>query len=133
MRLAKYVRFCASGCAEWVGCRSTRGYGRVNHEGKVRQAHRVVYELFRGPIPEGLELDHVCRNRACVNPAHLEPVSHTENVRRGNGGVNNRVKTHCLRGHEFAGPNLRFSYGKRQCMTCRAERARRARTREVRS
>lgn len=71
-----------NGCWEWQGELNSNGYGRVWRNNKRIMAHRGFYELHRGPIPEGLELDHLCRNKPCVNPAHLEPVTHAENVRR---------------------------------------------------
>jgi HNH endonuclease len=121
-----------SGCWEWTGARQVRGYG----EWRRRLAHRVVYELLVGPIPEGLELDHLCRNPACVNPEHLDPVTHRENLARGTGFVGvNLAKTHCVHGHVFDEANTyRPARGDRQCRRCRAdrERARQARLREAR-
>lgn len=70
-------------CWEWSGHRSTRGYGRIWYNGRLRLAHRVYYELVRGAIPKNHELDHLCRNPPCVNPDHLEPVSHSLNMVRG--------------------------------------------------
>ena len=71
------------GCILWGGHLSKWGYGRVTYKGRLVQAHRVAYELFKGPIPEGLQLDHLCRVRNCVNPDHLEPVTPSENTLRG--------------------------------------------------
>lgn len=70
------------GCWEWVGTHAARGYGQLKVAGVRRLAHRVVYELLKGPIPHGLELDHLCHNRNCVRPNHLEPVTHQENMLR---------------------------------------------------
>jgi hypothetical protein len=79
----KYVVDAASGCWLWQRMRNDRGYAYVNYGGKTCRAHRLLFELYRGPIPAGLTLDHTCRVRHCVNPAHLEPVTQTENRRRG--------------------------------------------------
>lgn len=91
------------GCLIWTGHLNHDGYGQMLIDKKVgmKQAHRVAYEIFIGPIPKGLELDHLCRVRECVNPAHMEPVTHAENVRRGKAGVPQASRTHCPRGHEY--------------------------------
>lgn len=100
-------------CWEWLGYRDKKGYGHyVYWVGKKQSggtAHRVSYELLRGDIPETYTIDHLCRNRACVNPFHLEAVPHVVNVRRGTGGAKNREKTHCVRGHPLSGDNVRVS------------------------
>lgn len=70
------------GCWFWLGATNSDGYGRIRIEGKTKFAHRIYYEHHIGPIPDGLELDHLCRNRSCVRPEHLEPVTHKENIRR---------------------------------------------------
>lgn len=69
-------------CWEWTGAKTASGYGKVLTFRSIRAAHRVLYELLVGPVPEGLELDHLCRNAGCVNPGHLEPVTHQENIMR---------------------------------------------------
>lgn len=116
----------ASGCWLWTACLTKNGYGRFSWDGKVRLAHRVAYELLVGPIPEGLEIDHLCRVRHCVNPDHLEPVTRRENIHRGFGitAVHAR-KTHCPKGHEYTEDNLLLSAldrGNRVCKTCLASR-----------
>lgn len=119
-----------TGCWNWKRCISDNGYGLVTVAGKNARAHRVSYEARFGPIQAGLSLDHLCRNRACINPDHLEPVTHRENCRRGMGatGVNAR-KSHCLRGHEFTAENtMRRSDGKRECRACANAAARRRRS-----
>jgi hypothetical protein len=90
-------------CWIYQGRKSQTGYGNVTvYPKKESRAHRVVYEALVGPIPKGMEIDHLCRRRACVNPDHLEPVTHTENVRRGYWG-----KNECVNGHEFTEANTR--------------------------
>lgn len=120
-----------STCWLWSGHVATNGYGRVKFNGISQPAHRVAYELTKGAVPEGLELDHVkalgCESRACVNPAHLEPVTHRENTLRGNTiTARCATVTHCPRGHELAEGNLvpsSLKRGRRDCLTCSRQRA----------
>lgn len=107
-----------SGCWLWLGGLS-HGYGVLDQRG----AHCISYEHHIGPIPDGLELDHKCRTRACVNPWHLEPVTHAENIRRAY-----RTQTHCKRGHPLSGDNLTpHRDGRRQCRACKYESVKRYR------
>jgi len=118
-----------SGCLLWTGCTGGQGYGwlRVGHRAHV--AHRLAYEHFVGEIPEGLTVDHLCRNRLCVNWSHLEPVTRGENVMRGVGFASeNAAKTHCIHGHEYTPENTyRTREGWRTCRTCKLAANRRHR------
>jgi hypothetical protein len=121
-----------NGCWEWTGSRASNGYGMVGDSGKLRQVHRVAYEIFVGPIPAGMSIDHLCRNRRCVSAEHLEAVTTRENVLRGVGlSAENARKTHCKRGHEFTPQNIYWTRNPsgpgRECRTCKALHARRRR------
>lgn len=118
-----------SGCWLWDGAVDPNGYGRFSVESKARLAHKFYYEFLNGPVPEGLELDHKCRNPSCVNPDHLEAVSHKTNCLRGVGVIAlrawNKNKTHCRNGHPFDEANT-YAYGnERRCRVCTREAGRR--------
>lgn len=126
-----------NGCWEWIGAMSGNGYGSIRIDHKARNAHRVSYELVVGLIPEGLTLDHLCRNRACVNPEHLEPVTIGVNTLRGESvSAINARKTHCVNGHEFTLENTyirrqKGGYG-RMCRECGRDSRRRTDNEEKR-
>ncbi len=110
-------------CWQWMGSLACEGYGRIRADGRDIFVHRWSFEHFVGPIPEGMQVDHLCRNRGCVNPHHLEIVDLVENVMRGESpqAVNAR-KTHCIRGHEFTPENTYVDAKGRSCRACRRER-----------
>jgi hypothetical protein len=112
-------------CLVYVG-KLNGGYGRLSDEGKDKYAHRVAWEAQRGPVPEGLELDHLCRNRACVNVDHLELVTHRVNGERGESfAARNGRKTQCPHGHEYTPENTYIGpSGSRFCRECHRARNR---------
>lgn len=131
-RFAAKIALTDSGCIEWVGGTNGVGYGQFYRGKRFRgdtgkaYAHRWSYEYHVGPIPEGLFLDHLCRNRSCVNPAHLEPVTNQENLLRGETSTAAHArKTHCPAGHEYAGRNLYVhpTRGYRVCRECGRQRS----------
>lgn len=109
-------------CWIWIASVNKLGYGTFNYNHKTILAHRFAWQLVNSYIPEGMELDHLCRNPPCVRPDHLEPVTHKENCGRGNAGLYQSIKTHCPQGHEYSLQNTRIlSNGGRSCKTCQAE------------
>lgn len=121
-----------TGCWNWIAANSGKdGYGRFWWNGSGQGSHRVSYETLVMPIPEGLVLDHICRNTGCCNPAHLEPVTHRVNCKRGH--QRNSKKTHCANGHEFTASNtritkLRNGNTRRTCRSCARDCMRRIRS-----
>ncbi len=133
--VAKINEHGPNGCWTWNGCVGDHGYSRINSRFYwATYAHRAAYMLFVGPIPKGLLIDHLCRNRACCNPDHLEPVTQRENTRRsplmGQSFKVQSLKSHCVNGHPRTEDNIyRDSRGCGQCRTCRKNRQQEARQR----
>lgn len=133
-----HVKKLDNGCWEWTAAKSSGGYGIFRRNNENRPAHRWIYEYYNGAIPAGLECDHLCRNRACVNPDHIEPVTKLENVRRGESGKKQRDKTHCAKGHPYDAKNTVWYphkhnghiYLTRHCKQCIADRRSRPELRE---
>ena len=125
-RIREKVAVSEGGCWVWSGTLDGAGYGRIWTGSRVvgnrtsTLAHRASYLAFVGPIAEGMVLDHLCRNRACVNPDHLEPVTQQVNLLRGETlQAANRRKTHCPKGHAYDEANTLHYRGKRYCRACR--------------
>jgi hypothetical protein len=111
---AKVTAVAHTACWHWRATLKADGYGQVCIDKRTRRAHRVAYEMAIGPIPDNLDLDHRCRERSCVNPAHLEPVTRAENLRRQGSAV-----THCPLGHEYTVENTEIgTRGGRSCREC---------------
>lgn len=111
----------ANNCWVWQKAISSTGYGSFYYDGRVQRAHRISYMHYVGPIPDNLVLDHLCRNKACVNPAHLEVVTHKTNVLRGIGpSANNAKKTACPRGHEYTPENSVLRRDGKFCKVCKS-------------
>ena len=124
-RIEASIEVSPEGCWVWQKSKNSRGYGqmwvgsRADGTRRTEKAHRAAYTAFIGKIPEGLHLDHLCRNPSCVNPAHLEPVTPQVNVLRGETQVaRNVAKTHCPHGHEYTEANTYMNKRKRYCRTC---------------
>ncbi len=120
-RIARKYDIAENGCWEWTDSAGSRGYGALRvggKKGKMIDAHRITYETFVGPVPGGLELDHLCRNRKCINLDHLEPVTKRINGLRGHSVcAENARKTHCKFGHEFVSTK-EGDRSRRRCMVC---------------
>ena len=119
-RIEAKVVVTDAGCWEWLGTRSKSGYASISIFGVSRRAHRVLYEIVVGAIPDGLQLDHLCRVRHCVNPVHLEPVTPRENVLRGVGpSAQAAAREECIHGHAYTPENTYVWRGHRACRECR--------------
>lgn len=116
-----------AGCWEWIGPIGGRGYGILTINGRQLKAHRVSFEVSVVPVPAGLHLHHLCGNRRCVRPSHLQIITPADHVLIGGSfSAQNARKTHCYRGHPLSGPNLRIGpKGQRICRVCRTESSRR--------
>lgn len=132
----KSVRDEETGCLRWTAAKNPKGYGRQWDGNRVQQVHRLAYEAWVGPIPDGLEIDHLCRTRDCIEPTHLEPVTHAENLDRRvwSGAPVGRpagaLPEECSKGHQYTPENTSYYNIKktggtgRKCKTCKAEQNR---------
>ena len=126
------VRLDIAGCWLWQGAIGSDGYGRIRgDDGITKRPHRVAWELAVGPIPDGLQLDHLCRVRACVRPSHLEVVTNRENTLRGTSPIADHARaTECGRGHVYSDATTAYTRsGKRRCLICEREWSRMGRER----
>lgn len=125
VRFWKYIGpMDANGCWPWVGSVNNGGYGQFQFNGKYGMAHKYSYLLYKGDIVAPLTVDHLCRNRRCVNPSHMEIVTNKENILRGfSPSALNSRKTQCLRGHKYSSANTYLDkLGHRFCRKCKRER-----------
>lgn len=108
-------------CWPWTSWMNSKGYGKFKLCGWHSSAHRIAYAVTHGEIPEGYDIDHICNNRACCNPSHLQAISHRENVLRSENTIAGRQsrQTHCKRGHPLSGDNLLMEGNKRFCRECK--------------
>lgn len=120
-RLDERTHVVDTGCWEWTGAKISTGYGEIKVGGSPKLVHRLSYELHVAPIPDGMQIDHLCGNRLCLNPEHLEVVTRRENILRSSAPTaQNAVKTHCPRGHLYDVANTYFRRDRhgRQCRAC---------------
>lgn len=134
-RVERWFSRCitASGeCWIWTGGSSRNGYGQTKFGGRNWMAHRIFYTYFVADVPDGLDLDHLCRTRSCVNPWHLEPVTRSENLLRSDSvGIYGRHRRACPQGHPYDETNTAHRNGRRHCKACDRARAARSRARKA--
>ena len=116
----KYIPEPNTGCWLWLGSLKPDGYSRFNAR---ISGHQASFSHWKGQVPEGKEIDHICRMRCCVNPAHLQAITHRENVAKSGAWEFNTRKTHCPKGHPYSGNNLYVHGTNRQCLVCRRARS----------
>ena len=130
-RLWHKIKITESGCWEWQGVTTSFGYGRMGLNKKHVLVHRFAYEQYKGCIPQGFQIDHLCRNPKCVNPMHLEAVTASENVLRSTAPLvsaqRNLSKTHCPHGHPYSVENTHHYHGQRFCKQCWRDKSQRKR------
>jgi len=121
-RMTNKIKISKTGCWVWQASLNHKGYGQVGYKDTMVRTHRLMYQLLIGVIPKGLQIDHLCRNRACCNPEHLEPVTPLENTKRS--PIHDRNKTHCKWGHGFTPENTMIykKTGQRACRICQRRR-----------
>ena len=132
-RFMAKTRVAQSGCWEWTGGTKGRGYGSFRMDGRMQAAHRVSMLLHGREIPDGLVVDHICRNVRCVNPDHLRAVDQRTNVYENSDAPakHNALKTHCPHGHPYSGANLILRKDQRVCRECKNASTRSRRNREM--
>jgi hypothetical protein len=118
-RIRKKLLVLPNGCWEWQGAKVSGDYGRYKFEGKWEVAHNVLFLVMHGAIDRSMERDHLCKNRSCINPFHVEQVTRVINRLRSEPGQWNAGKTHCPKGHEYDQENTRYYRGSRFCKTCK--------------
>ena len=135
-RLLQKISITENGCWEWQASLARGNYGVIGHKRRTVYAHRFSYEHYKGRVPDGLQIDHLCKNPKCVNPEHLEAVTPSENTRRSDApriaAERHLAITHCPKGHPYDLINTRYYKGKRFCKECnRLSKQRRNTKREL--